>query len=75
MLRRQDPPGEGAHLGPGLDPGLGEDAQTFSRDGALGDDDLTGQHQAGELLHLCEENDKNKYMNKKKIKFQKENSN
>lgn len=53
MFRGDDPSGERPHLGAGLDPSLGEDAQTFSRDGALGDDDLTGQHQAGQLLHFC----------------------
>lgn len=56
MLGGQDPACEGSHLGARFDPGLGEDAQTFSWDGALGDDHLAGQHQAGQLLHLCKKN-------------------
>lgn len=54
MFRGQEPPCEGAHLGAGFDPGLREDAQTLTGDRALGDDHLTGQHQAGQLLHLYE---------------------
>lgn len=61
MLRGQDPPGEGPHLGSSFDPSLGEDAQTFSRDGALGDDHLGGQHQAGQLLHLCANKRRNEH--------------
>lgn len=53
MFGGQDSPGEGPHLGSCFDPSLGEDAETLSRDRALGDDHLTGQHQAGQLLHLC----------------------
>lgn len=60
----QESPGEGAHLCSGFDPGLGEDPQAFSRDGALGDDHLAGKHQAGELLHLCECKKKEKGPNK-----------
>ena len=52
MLRGQHSAREGAHLSAGLDPGLGEDAEALAGDGALGDDHLAGQHQAGQLLHL-----------------------
>lgn len=52
MFGGDDSAGERPHLGAGFDPRLGEDAQTFSRDGALGDDHLAGQNQAGQLLDL-----------------------
>lgn len=50
MFRRDDPARKRSHLGAGLDPGFGEDAQALRRDGALGDNDLGGQDKAGELL-------------------------
>lgn len=52
VLGIEDAASERTHLGPGFDPRLGENAQAFSRDGALSDDHLTGQHQAGQLLDL-----------------------
>lgn len=71
MLRGQDSPGERPHLCSCFDPSLGEDAKSFSWDRALGDDHLTGQHQAGQLLHLCRffffKKDKRKENNHHKI--------
>ena len=55
MLRGDYPASERTHLCARLDPGLGENAQALARDRALGNDHLTGQHQAGELLNLCRE--------------------
>lgn len=52
VLGIEDTASEGTHLSPGFDPRLGEYAQAFTRDGALSDDHLTGQHQAGQLLNL-----------------------
>lgn len=57
MLGGDDPARERPHLGASLDPGLGEDAEPFPGDGALGDYHFRRQHQAGELLHLCEGGD------------------
>lgn len=53
VLRSDDTASEGAHLGAGLDPRLGEDAKALAGDGALRDDHLGRQHQAGQLLNLC----------------------
>lgn len=53
MFRGQYSASEWAHLSPSFDPCLREDAKAFSRDGALCNDHLTGQHQTGQLLHLC----------------------
>lgn len=54
MFGGDDPARERPHLGASLDPSLGEDAEPFPGDGALGDYHFRRQHQAGELLHLCE---------------------
>ena len=53
VLRSDDTASEGAHLGAGLDPRLGENAKALAGDGALRDDHLGRQHQAGQLLNLC----------------------
>lgn len=66
MLRGQDSPGERPHLCSCFDPSLGKDAKSFSWDRALGDDHLTGQHQAGQLLHLCRFKKKKKRQKKRK---------
>lgn len=55
MLRGDDPASERTHLCARLDPGLGENSQALARYRALGNDHLTGKHQAGELLDLCRE--------------------
>lgn len=54
VLRGDDAASEGAHLRARLDPRLGEDAEALAGDGTLRDDHLRRQHQAGQLLHLCD---------------------
>ena len=55
MFRGDDGASKWTHLCACLDPGLGEDAQALARYRALGNDHLTGQHQAGQLLDLCKQ--------------------